>query len=98
MMCNVPILQAIGTCSALLLPIAGAGSVGSIWTSLGQEHLPRFSLGYVYLRALAGIVLGTLITVPWGAMAPHRMPVSWLKRIFAVVVLALAANILLGLR
>jgi len=98
MMCNVPILQAIGTSSALLLPIAVAGAIGYIWTGLGQEHLPPFSLGYVYLPALAGIVLGTLVTVPWGAMAAHRMPISWLKRIFAVVVLALATKMLLGLR
>ncbi len=97
-MCNVPIREAIGTSSALLLPIAGAGAVGYIWTGLGQEHLPPFSVGYVYLPALAGIVVGTLITVPRGARAAHSMPVSWLKKIFAVVVLALATKMLLGLR
>jgi len=97
-MCNVPIREAIGTSSALLLPIAGAGAIGYVWAGLGEEHLPPFSLGYIYLPALAGIVLGTLVTVPWGAMAAHRMPLSWLKKVFAVVVLALATNMLVGLR
>ncbi len=97
-MCNVPIRSAIGTSSALLLPIALAGAVGYIWTGLGKEHLPPFSLGYVYLPALVGIVVGTLITVPWGAMAAHSMPVARLKKIFAVVVLVLAVKMLLDLR
>jgi uncharacterized membrane protein YfcA len=97
-MCNVPVRSAIGTSSALLLPIAGAGAVGYIWTGLGKEHLPPYSLGYVYLPALVGIVVGTLITVPWGAMAAHSMPVSRLKKIFAVIVFALATKMLLDLR
>lgn len=98
MMCNVPIREAIGTSSGLLLPIAVAGAIGYVWTGLSKTHLPPFSFGYVYLPALAGIVLGTLVTVPWGAAAAHRVPVSWLKKIFAVVVLALATKMLLGLR
>jgi len=97
-MCNVPIRNAIGTSSALLLPIAAAGSIGYIWTGLGKEHLPPFSLGYVYLPALIGIVVGTFVTVPWGARAAHAMPVTSLKRFFAVFILALAAKMLLDLR
>jgi uncharacterized membrane protein YfcA len=97
-MCNVPIRSAIGTSSALLLPIAGAGAVGYIWTGLGKDHMPPLSLGYVYLPALVGIVVGTLITVPWGAMAAHNMPVSRLKKIFALIVFVLAAKMLLDLR
>ncbi|HTT40643.1 MAG TPA: sulfite exporter TauE/SafE family protein [Burkholderiales bacterium] len=97
-MCNVPIRNAIGTSSALLLPIAAAGAAGYIWTGLGKEHLPAFSLGYVYLPALLGIVVGTFITVPWGAIAAHRMPVPRLKKIFAVILLALATKMLFDLR
>jgi len=97
-MCNVPIRSAIGTSSALLLPIALAGAVGYIWTGLGKDHLPALSLGYVYLPALVGIVVGTFVTVPWGARAAHAMPVSRLKKIFAVIVLILATKMLLDLR
>jgi len=80
------------------LPIAIAGTVGFVATGLGKDHLPPLSIGYVYLPALVGIVVGTLITVPWGAKAAHSMPVSRLKKIFAVIVLILAAKMLFDLR
>jgi len=72
--CNVPMRQAIGTSAALGLPIAIAGTVGFIITGLGKDHLPPLSLGYVYLPALVGIVIGTFVTVPWGAKMAHSMP------------------------
>jgi uncharacterized membrane protein YfcA len=93
-LCNVPMRQAIGTSAALGLPIAASGAVGFIATGLGKNHLPEFSLGYVYLPALAGIVIGTLITVPWGAKTAHNMPVARLQKIFAVILFILATRML----
>lgn len=89
-MCNVPMRNAVGTSAALGLPIAIAGSVGYIVTGVGKSHLPELSLGYVYLPALLGIVLGTFITVPIGAKLAHIMPVSALKKIFALLLIFLA--------
>lgn len=93
-MCNVPMRNAIGTSAALGLPIAIAGTAGFIATGLGKDHLPAFSVGYVYLPALIGIVIGTLVTVPWGARMAHTMPVSRLKKIFAVILFVLASRML----
>ncbi|HEX4985890.1 MAG TPA: sulfite exporter TauE/SafE family protein [Burkholderiales bacterium] len=93
-MCNVPMRQAIGTSAALGLPIAVAGSIGFIATGLGKDHLPALSLGYVYLPALAGIVIGTFVTVPYGARLAHNMPVTRLKKIFAVILFVLATRML----
>lgn len=93
-LCNVPMRHAIGTSAALGLPIAIAGAAGFIVTGLGKEHLPALSLGYVYLPALVGIVLGTFVTVPWGARVTHRMPASMLKKIFAVILFILATRML----
>lgn len=95
--CNVPMRQAIGTSAALGLPIAIAGTVGFIATGLGKDHLPALSVGYVYLPALAGIVIGTFITVPWGAKMTHRMPVTTLAKIFAVILFILATRMLWSL-
>jgi uncharacterized membrane protein YfcA len=91
-LCNVPMRQAIGTSAALGLPIALAGTVGYIITGLGKDHLPALSLGYVYLPALVGIVIGTFVTVPWGARMAHSMPVATLNRIFAVILFVLATR------
>jgi len=95
--CNVPMRQAIGTSAALGLPIAIAGTAGYIATGLGKDHLPALSVGYVYLPALAGIVIGTFITVPWGAKMTHRMPVTTLTKIFAVILFILATRMLWSL-
>ncbi len=96
-LCNVPMRQAIGTSAALGLPIAIAGAVGFIATGLGKDHLPALSLGYVYLPALVGIVIGTSGTVPWGAKMAHSMPVTRLKKIFALILFILATRMLWSL-
>ena len=94
---NVPMRQTIGTSAALGLPIAIAGTVGFIFTGLGKDHLPALSVGYVYLPALVGIVIGTFITVPWGAKMAHTMPVTRLQKIFAVILFILATKMLWSL-
>ncbi|MDA1331521.1 MAG: sulfite exporter TauE/SafE family protein [Proteobacteria bacterium] len=87
---NVPMRNAVGTSAALGLPIALAGGFGYIWNGLGKADLPELSFGYVYFPALIGIVVGTFITVPFGAKLTHSMPVSRLKNIFAVILMILA--------
>ncbi|MEO8158800.1 MAG: sulfite exporter TauE/SafE family protein [Betaproteobacteria bacterium] len=96
-MCNVPMRQAIGTSAALGLPIAIAGTVGYMITGLGKDHLPALSVGYVYVPALVGIVIGTFITVPWGAKLAHTMSVTHLQKIFAVILFILATRMLWSL-
>ena len=93
-MCNVPMRNAVGTSAALGLPIAIAGTAGYIYTGLGQDHLPPLTLGYVYVPALVGIVIGTFVTVPAGAKAAHTMPVARLKKIFAVILFLMATKML----
>ena len=89
-MCNIPMRNAVGTSAALGLPIAAAGTIGYVSTGLGENLMPSLSVGYVYLPALAGIVFGTFITVPFGAKLAHSLPVGTLKKIFAFVLLGLA--------
>jgi uncharacterized protein len=96
-LCNVPIRNAVGTSAALGLPIALAGAAGYIYNGLGQSHLPPMSLGYVYVPALVGLVIGTFVTVPLGARAAHSMPVDRLKKIFAVILFLLATKMLWSL-
>jgi uncharacterized membrane protein YfcA len=64
---------------------------------MGVNHLPPWSLGYIYLPAAVGIVLGTFVTVPMGARAAHRVPVPQLKKIFAVILFLLATHMLWAL-
>ncbi len=59
-----------------------------------ETGLPAYSLGYIYLPALAVIALASVTMAPVGARAAHRMPVARLKRIFAMVLYCLAAYML----
>jgi len=92
--CNVPMLQAIGTAAAIGFPIAASGTIGFIATGLRETGLPAASAGFVYLPALAGIVVASMLTAPLGAAAAHRLPTQWLKRIFAVLFYVIATKML----
>jgi uncharacterized membrane protein YfcA len=92
--CNVPMIQAIGTAAALGFPIALAGTIGFVYNGLNDSGLPPWSLGYVYLPAMLGITVTSVLFAPVGAAAAHRLPTALLKRIFAVLLYVLAARML----
>ena len=93
--CNVPLLTAIGTAAAIGFPIALSGTIGFVAAGLRETLLPSYSLGFVYLPALAGIVMGSVLTAPLGAAAAHRLPARWMKRICALLFYAIATRMLL---
>jgi uncharacterized membrane protein YfcA len=93
--CNIPLLAAIGTAAAIGFPIALSGTVGFIVTGLHETGLPAYSVGFVYLPALGGIVVSSMLLAPAGAAAAHRLPTLWLKRIFAVLFYVMATRMLL---
>jgi uncharacterized membrane protein YfcA len=95
--CNVRIQHAIGTSAAVGLPIAMGGTAGYVFNGWGMAGLPAGSLGYVYLPALAILVAATMVTAPVGARLAHRLPVATLKRIFAGLLILLAAKMLWNL-
>lgn len=87
---NVPLHRAIATSAAIGFPIAFAGAAGYVLGGWTASDLPAGSLGFVYLPALAGIVLGSVLTAPLGARTAHRLPVRPLKRVFALLLFTLA--------
>lgn len=92
--CNVPIRHAIGTASAIGFPIAVGGTLGYILTGIHATGLPSLSLGYVYLPAMLSCALVSIVTAPIGAKTAHRTNVGLLRKIFAVLLLALATKLL----
>ena len=97
MWCNITVHHAIGTAAAIGFPIALAGTFGYVMTGLRAEDLPVFSIGYVYLPALLGIVSASILTAPLGARLAHWLPVSGLKRIFALLLVLVGTKMLAGL-
>jgi uncharacterized membrane protein YfcA len=95
--CNLTVHEAIGTSAAIGFPIAIAGAVGYIVNGLNVSGLPPYSLGYVYLPALAGIVGASVLTAPLGARLAHSLPVDKLKRVFAFLLFIMGTKMLIGL-
>jgi uncharacterized membrane protein YfcA len=92
--CNVKLQHAIGTSAAIGLPIAVAGTVGYAVTGWARPDLPAHSLGFIYLPALAGVVVASMITAPFGARLTHKLPVLKLRRLFAMLLYILATKML----
>ena len=95
--CNVKLHHAIGTSAAIGFPIAAAGAVGYVANGWGNASLPQYSLGFVYLPALAGLVFASVLVAPFGAKLAHRLPVGALKKIFAALLFVLGTRMLVGL-
>ncbi len=92
--CNVPTKRAIGTSSAIGLPIAVAGALGYMVSGLTVVHLPTYSLGFIYLPAFIIIALASLISVPFGALLVQILSVKKLKKIFALLLIIIGFNML----
>lgn len=91
---NVAIHNAVATSAALGFPIALANATGYILSGFNLEHLPPYSLGYIWLPGLVVIASCSVLTAPLGAKAAHTLPVKRLKRVFASILYALAAYML----
>jgi uncharacterized membrane protein YfcA len=92
--CNVPIHNAVATSAALGFPIALASTVGYV---IGGWNLPPAlpgAFGYLYLPALVCIAAASVSTAPLGARAAHSLDIRQLKRVFAVMLYALAGYML----
>ena len=89
--CNVRIHNAVATSAAIGFPVALMGTLSNIYFGWGEPGLPPWSLGFIYLPALAIIVLASVSMAPLGARTAHKMPVRQLQRIFSVILCTLAA-------
>jgi uncharacterized membrane protein YfcA len=94
--CRVPVLTAIGTAAAIGIPVAVVGTVGFVAGGWRVAGLPEATLGFVFLPALAALVVGSIATAPLGARMAHRLPLTVLKRIFALLLFALATKMALA--
>lgn len=88
---GVSIHRAIGTSAALGFPIALASCLGYIYSGWSLGNVFPGLYGYIYWPALLLFVSTSMLTAPMGARMSARLPVPVLKRIFACLLLFLAA-------
>ncbi|UXY53335.1 sulfite exporter TauE/SafE family protein [Pseudomonas tohonis] len=92
---SVPMQQAVATSSACGLPIALASALSFMVLGWNEPHLPQWSLGFVYLPALAGIALTSMFFARFGARLAHRLSPRLLKRLFALLLFAVGLSFLI---
>ncbi|WP_163831576.1 sulfite exporter TauE/SafE family protein [Spartinivicinus ruber] len=85
---GVPVKQSIGTSAACGLPIAIVGTATYIVVGWGNPALPELAIGYVYLPALLGIILASVIFAKLGAWLAHKLPSDYVHKLFALLLCA----------
>jgi uncharacterized protein len=92
---SVPLRVAVGTAAACTLPVALAGAFG--YAVMGHSTpLPPWTTGYLYWPAIGVIALASMVTAPLGARLAHRLPVRQLRRLFALLLVVVAADMFVG--
>ena len=92
--CNVPMHNAVATGAAIGFPVALASTLGYViggWSA--PAPLPG-AFGFLYLPALAVVALASVSIAPLGARVAHALDVRQLRRLFAVMLYVLAADML----
>ncbi len=92
---GVGMRQAVATSSACGLPIALAGGLGFAVAGWGGSALPAGSSGFVHWPAVLGVVAASIPAAPLGAHLAHSLPVSALKRIFALLLLLIGGKMMI---
>jgi uncharacterized membrane protein YfcA len=92
--CRMPLHRAIGTASAIAFPVALAAVVVYVVNGAGAVDPPPWTVGMVYLPALASIAAASVVAAPVGARLAHQLPVATLRHVFALVLLIVAARML----
>lgn len=90
---SMPMRNAVGVSSVMGVFIALFGSLGYIIAGWGTQGLPEWTLGYVYLPALFGIVITSVLMAPVGVKAASMWSTPLLKKIFSVLLLGIGLKL-----
>ncbi|TWX66086.1 sulfite exporter TauE/SafE family protein [Colwellia sp. C1TZA3] len=94
MYCSLSMRQAIGVATASGIIVALFGALGYVIIGFGQSDLPPWSIGYIYLPALLGIVLTSSLFAPLGVKAGTKLSLPYLKKGFALFLMLVAIKMM----
>jgi len=92
--CGLQMRQAVGFSSATGMLIAVSGTIGYIIAGFDVPNLPEGSVGYIYLHALIGIIISSMLCAPIGVKAASSWPTPVLKKIFACLLVVVGLKLL----
>ena len=88
----VAVPRTIGKAATLSIPMALAGVAGSLLGGTPDECREACA-GHIYLPAVAAIGITAVLTAPLGARLTHVLPVNLMRRLFALFLIAAAAQL-----
>ena len=94
---NISMKQAIGTSAAIGFPIAIAGTIGYMLNGMQEVTQNPYMLGFINLPAFLFIVPVSILMASYGARYSQRLSDTRLKKIFALVCVALSIKMFLSL-
>lgn|SRR3990167_2354909 len=79
---------------AIAMTVSIFGTMTYVFTGIDVPNLPRWSTGYVYWPAWIGVVIGGMISAPFGAKWSYLVSDAKLKRYFAIFLLFVGTEML----
>lgn len=90
--CNMS--ESAGTSSASTVPLAFVGGVSFMVTGWLHGVSVPWSTGYIYWPAVLAIGVSGMLFAPLGVKLSYVIPAIWLKRLLAVLLLAISVHML----
>jgi uncharacterized membrane protein YfcA len=91
---SVRLEAAIATASATGLVTGAISTIGAVVSGWPVRDLPAYSAGYVDVAIFAAMMPTILIAAPIGVRAGHWLSETWLRRIYTVMLFAIAADLI----
>ncbi len=87
-----PMIQAVGTASAVGLIISIPAVMGYIWGGWGVPGLPPFSAGYVNLLGMIVMIPISVLAAPYGVRLAHALSRRQLELSFGIFLAVVSAR------
>lgn len=92
---GIEMKKAIGSSAFCGMLLGTSGMLSFMVSGWGNSAMPDYSLGYIYLPAVLGITATSFFTSKLGATATSKLPVSTLKKGFALLLILIAIDMFL---
>ena len=90
---GIDIRRAVMLSLAVSLTAAIVGTLSVVISGWSAPGLPTWTTGYVFWPAWIAVTFGSFSLIPVGVMLSHRVPILFLRRVFACVLLLVGVHL-----